>query len=73
MGGWAHLTNDLLYESKDSREIENGSISDSPFIELCAVPEVLDRRGQKLFFSTGDGCETVSKNSSIFKSRPTGK
>jgi hypothetical protein len=49
------MSNDLLYESNDSREIENGSISESPLTELFDVPEGLDRRGQKPFFSGGEG------------------
>ncbi len=59
------LTKDLLYESKDSREIENGSMSDSPLTELFDVPDGLERRGQKLFFSGGDGLRDVSKYARI--------
>ena len=50
------LTNDLRYDSKDSREIENGSLSlnilrwlDDDEVVLC----------QKLFFSGGDGCRKI--------------
>jgi hypothetical protein len=48
-------TKDLLYESKDSREIEKGS--NSPMLELVFVEafDGFERRGQKLFFSGGDG------------------
>jgi len=49
------LTNDLLYESKDSRDIGNGSMSDSLFPVLIEVPEGWDRFGQKPFFSGGEG------------------
>ena len=48
------LTNDLLYESKDSREMENGSIS-SLLRVLIEVPDGCDRLGQKPFFSGGEG------------------
>ena len=48
------LTNDLLYESKDSREMENGSLS---LRQLRWFEDVVDVgvRCQKLFFSGGDG------------------
>ena len=49
------LTNDLLYESNDSREIEKASISELLSHVPVEVPEGLDRRGQKLFFSGGEG------------------
>jgi len=54
-GDLAEISNDLLYESNDSRDIENGSISDSLLPVLVEVPEGLDLFGQKLFFSGGDG------------------
>jgi hypothetical protein len=56
------LTNDLLYESKDSREIENASIS-SLFRVLLDVPETFDRRGHNPFFSGGEGLLEVSSYS----------
>jgi hypothetical protein len=45
-------TNDLLYESNDSRDIGKASISDSLPNE---VPDGFERRGQKPFFSGGEG------------------
>lgn len=48
-------TKDLLYESKDSREIEKGSNSPTLELELVEAFEGLERRGQKLFFSGGEG------------------
>ena len=56
------LTNDLLYESKDSREIEKGSISDSLVRVLVEVPEGLERLGQNPFFSGGEGLRDVSNH-----------
>jgi hypothetical protein len=48
-------TNDLLYESNDSREIEKGSIS-ARFEDVFADEfEFLERCGQKLLFSGGEG------------------
>lgn len=55
------LTNDLRYESKDSREIGNGSMSDSLSLVPIEVPEGLERLGQKPFFSGGDGYRRVSE------------
>jgi len=56
MQNWAlKLTNDRLYESKDSREIEKGSYSprfEVPFVDTL---EGFERLGQKPFFSGGDG------------------
>lgn len=49
------LTNERLYESKDSREIEKGSISEKLLVVLEDTFDELERRGQKLFFSGGDG------------------
>lgn len=54
MGERAEMSNDLLYESKDSRDIENGSMS-SLWRVLVDVRETFDRRGQIPFFSGGDG------------------
>lgn len=51
------LTKDLLYESKDSREIENGSFSLSMLRWLEDIVEVGDL-AQKLFFSGGEGCSS---------------
>jgi hypothetical protein len=48
-------TKDLLYESKDSREIEKCSNSPMLEVELVEALEGLERRGQKLFFSGGEG------------------
>ncbi len=48
-------TKDLLYESKDSREIEKGSNSPIVGVVLVEAFEGLERRGQKLFFSGGEG------------------
>jgi len=53
-GDLAEMSNDLLYESKDSREMENGSIS-SLLRVLIEVPDGCDRLGQKPFFSGGEG------------------
>ncbi len=52
-------TKDLLYESKDSREIENGSSSPRLVLVLVETFEGFERRGQKPFFSGGDGCENI--------------
>jgi hypothetical protein len=54
-------TKDLLYESNDSRDIENGSISESLFPVPVEVPEGRDRFGQKPFFSGGDGLCKISR------------
>jgi hypothetical protein len=54
-GDLAEISNDLLYESNDSREIEKGSMSDSLSRVAVVVPEGFVRRGQKPFFSGGDG------------------
>lgn len=55
------LTNDLLYESNDSREIEKASISDSLSRVPVEAPEGFDLRGQKLFFSGGEGLVTSAR------------
>lgn len=50
------LTNDLRYESNDSREILNCSFSSNA--HRCNDDDVVDRDDvvpQKLFFSVGDG------------------
>lgn len=52
---WAQRTKDRLYESKDSREIENGSISPAVSLLRVDVEEGFERLGQKLFFSGGEG------------------
>ena len=49
------LTKERLYESNDSLEMENGSISEKLLVVLEDALERLERRGQKLFFSGGDG------------------
>ena len=67
------LTNDLLYESNDSREIEKGSISDSLSRVAVDVPEGFDRRGQKPFFSGGDGFPGVSSYRPVLRLRLTGR
>lgn len=51
----SRLTNERLYESKDSLEMENGSISAKLLVVLEDALDGLERRGQKLFFSGGDG------------------
>lgn len=55
--GKSKLTNDLLYESNDSLEIGKGSISSFEVVRVLI--EVAERllllRGQKLFFSGGEG------------------
>lgn len=53
--GLSRLTNERLYESNDSLEIENGSISAKLRVVLEDAFDGLERRGQKLFFSGGDG------------------
>ena len=54
--GWAQRTNDLLYESKLSREMLNGSFSLSKLRWFEDAIEVLDLECQKLGFSwAGDG------------------
>jgi hypothetical protein len=54
--GWAQHTNDLLYDSKLSREMLNGSFSLSKLRWFDEVMEVLDLECQKLGFSwCGDG------------------
>lgn len=45
-------TKDRRYESNDSLEIENASIS-SLFLVLFDVADKFDRRGQRPFFSAG--------------------
>jgi hypothetical protein len=50
------LTNDLLYESNDSLDIVNGSLSKDSLVRvLDDVPEGFDRFSQKPFFSVGLG------------------
>lgn len=57
IGDLAEISNDLLYESKDSLEIGKGSISSFEVVRVLI--EVTERlpllRGQKLFFSGGEG------------------
>jgi hypothetical protein len=56
------LTNDRRYDSKDSRDIEKGSFSDSRLRWLEEVVEV-GVLCQKLFLSVGDGygeCQSTS-------------
>lgn len=48
------LTNELRYESNDSRDIENGSFSLSMLRWLDVVVDEAVRC-QKLFFSVGEG------------------
>jgi hypothetical protein len=67
------LTNDLLYESNDSREIEKGSISDSLSRVAVVVPEGFVRRGQKPFFSGGDGFPDVGSYRQDLRGRLTGR
>lgn len=53
---WGHArTKERLYESKDSREMENGSSSARLDVVFVEALEGLDRRGQKPFFSGGEG------------------
>lgn len=49
------LTNERLYESNDSLEMEKGSISAKLLFVLEDVLDGLERRGQNPFFSGGDG------------------
>ena len=51
-------TNDLRYESNDSREILKGSFSLSAlrWLEVRLALERLERDAQKDFFSGGEGC-----------------
>lgn len=53
------FTNDRRYESNDSREIENGSFSFNMLRWLDVEPIVGDLP-QKLFFSGGEGLQTIS-------------
>jgi hypothetical protein len=53
------LTNDLLYESKDSRDIEKCSIS-SLLRVLVEALETFDRWCQRPIFSVGDGYEHLA-------------
>lgn len=56
---WLHTvapTNDLRYESNDSRDMLNGSFSSKA--HLCSEDDVVDLDAvvpQKLFFSVGEG------------------
>lgn len=53
---WAQRTNDLLYDSKLSREMLNGSFSHKRLLWFEDVVEVLDLECQKLGFSwCGEG------------------
>lgn len=55
-GDLADISNDLLYESKDSREMLNGSFSLKA--HRCRDDDVVERDEvvpQKLFFSVGEG------------------
>jgi hypothetical protein len=54
-GGAFPRTNDRLYESNDSREIENGSISARLEVVFVDVFECLERCDQKLLSSGGEG------------------
>lgn len=64
------LTNDLLYDSNDSRDIEKGSLSLNIVRWLDDVDE--DVLCQKLFFSVGEGCiyAFAHISSSPIKKRP---
>lgn len=48
-------TKERLYESKDSRDMENGSFSARLLRDAVDVVEGFDLLGQKVFFSGGDG------------------
>jgi len=52
-------TKERLYESNDSREIENGSFSAMLLREAVDVVEGFDLFGQKLFFSGGEGWKSL--------------
>jgi hypothetical protein len=52
---YASLTNDLLYESNDSRDILNGSCSLTSLPRFEYEVEVVDVRLKKPFFSGGGG------------------
>lgn len=49
------LTNDRLYESNDSREMEKGSSSPRVVGVVADTLEPLERRPQNPFFSGGEG------------------
>lgn len=61
------LTNDRRYDSKDSRDIEKGSLSD---IRLRWFEDVVDVGVlcQKLFFSVGDGFSSYQPSPSKVRS-----
>jgi hypothetical protein len=65
MSSCVEHTKDLLYESNDSRDMGNGSISDSLLPVLVEVPEGWVRFGQKPFFSGGDGLPKISRYSQL--------
>jgi hypothetical protein len=52
---YEELTNDLLYESNDSREILNGSFSLSSLPRFEYEVDVVEVRLKKPFFSGGGG------------------
>lgn len=54
-GDRAEISKERLYESKDSRDIEKGSISDKLLRDGGGGAEGFVRLGQKLFFSGGEG------------------
>lgn len=58
-------TNDLRYDSKDSREIEKGSFSLSMLRWLEDMVDVGDL-AQKLFFSVGEGCSRYQHSQALF-------
>lgn len=59
---WVEHTNDLLYESKLSREILKGSFSQRRLRWFDEVVDVLDLVCQKVDFSCcGEGCRGVSQ------------
>ena len=51
----AERTNDLLYESKDSREMLKGSLSERALRVLVELLEPVDLLDQKALRSGGDG------------------
>lgn len=59
--GGVTLTNERLYESNDSLEIEKGSISARPGFVFVDVDEGFLRDVQKPFFSGGDGYDGIKK------------
>lgn len=59
------LTNDRLYESNDSREMENGSNSPTVVGVVADTLEALERRPQNPFFSGGEGLRESQWHSSL--------